>query len=249
MKSAHKHIVCQDDAKSELYELFLSAKDLYLKEVVGNHMRISCFVEMFYDSHYYIDCECALCKNTHRMNLGIVRRVLCDSPHLIEEILLRDSFSRKDLDLLVKLHQTLPEASPAHKPKISFGCTFSEEQFCSLVETVTRYSIFCNTTEADMADKLHSLFDCKAEVRLEVTSVRKVAALFDALLECNFINRDWQTVLGKGGFLISGKSGKQISSSALSSALYKIKLHSQAVYQSIRKDVIEMKRNELSDNR
>ena len=65
--------------------------------------------------------------------------------------------------------------------------------------------------------------------------------MFDALLECNLINRDWQSVLEKGGFLLSRKTGKPISSSALSSALYKVKLHSMAVYQSIRKDVLEMK--------
>ena len=241
MNSAHKHVKSEEDAYNELFELFLSAKDLYMREVIESHMRMDRFADIFYHSNYYIDCELAKCKNVHLTNLEIVKNVFTESPHLIEEILLRKDFSRKDLSELMALYLTSPEQHTEEKSELSFGCNLSNEQFSLLTKIIDNYEVFYPMGDESVDSEIRSLFDCKIGLHVQVKNVRKVAVLFDALLECNLINRDWQSVLEKGGFLLSRKTGKPISSSALSSALYKVKLHSMAVYQSIRKDVLEMK--------
>ena len=241
MNSAHKHVKSDEDAYNELFELFLSARNLYVREVIENHMRMDRFADIFYHSHYYIDCELAGCRNVHLTNLEIVRNVFTESPHLIEEILLRKDFSKNDLSELMALYLTSPEQHTEDKSELSFGCNLSNEQFSLLTKIVEKYGVFYSMCDKSVDSEIRPLFDCKIGLQVQVTNVRKVAVLFDALLECNLINRDWQSVLENGGFLLSRKTGKPISSSALSSALYKVKLRPMAMYQSIRKDVLKMK--------
>ena len=241
MNSAHKHVKSEEDAYNELFELFLSARDLYMREVIKNHMRMDRFADIFYHSHYYIDCELAECKNVHLTNLEIVRNVFTESPHLIEEFLLRKDFSPKDLSELMALYLTSPNQYTEGNSELSFGCNFSNEQFSILINIIEKYEVFYPMGDESVDSEIRSLFDCKIGLQVQVTNVRKVAVLFDALLECNLINRDWQSVLEKGKFLMSRKTGKPITSSALLSALYKVKLRPMAMYQNIRKEVLKMK--------
>lgn len=101
----------------------------------------------------------------------------------------------------------------------------------------------------NLQDALRSLFGCQNGFRLQVCHIRKAVVFFDELLEYNLIGRNWQTVLDRCGLLVSVHSGKLIKRTSLSSSLSKARASVAAEYQSIRKAVFEMKKEELYESR
>ena len=84
------------------------------------------------------------------------------------------------------------------------------------------YRLFCVST-VRMED-MEALFSCKEGFRIRVNNIRRVAVLFDALLEKSYILSNWQSVLARGKFLLS-KDGKRIvTATSLSSALSAAKI-------------------------
>lgn len=247
MKSVHHHVESNEDVETELYELFLEAKKSYLCEVIGKQVRLDYFIDLFLSSHYYIDCEYAQCKNVHRRNLTLMHQLFTDSFHLVETLLVKPSVSQEELGALVNNHLT-SEVYFKKKAVYSLGCNFSERQLEKLAYIAETYHLFYTIDGSDIQDALRSLFSCKDGFRLQVCHIRKAVVFFDALLDSNLISRNWQTVLDKGNFLISTKNGKRINKSTLSSSLSKTKESAAAEYQSIRKAVYEMKKEELSED-
>ena len=88
---------------------------------------------------------------------------------------------------------------------------------------------------------MESLFSCKRGFSLRVNSVRRVAILFDALLEHSFIQAQWQTVLSKGKFLRT-KDGKGfVSATSLSSALSAMRNGMTSAAYAIKRTVDELR--------
>ncbi len=77
-KRVHKHVECTEDFYRELYELFEIARSWYL-QAEKNHMKTEYFIELFERSHQYIDCDCARCKNSRQMAIGIIGTLFRDS--------------------------------------------------------------------------------------------------------------------------------------------------------------------------
>ena len=88
---------------------------------------------------------------------------------------------------------------------------------------------------------MEALFACEKGFSIRVNNIRRVAILFDALLENSFIQSRWQSVLGKGEFLQSKDGTRSVSVSTLSSALSSIKNNMTSVAYCIRKSINKLK--------
>ena len=64
----------------ELFALLTEAKTVYLQEVKIHGKQYRRYVEDFVNSHRYIDCDNAVCRNCHEMNIHIVKGLLTDCP-------------------------------------------------------------------------------------------------------------------------------------------------------------------------
>lgn len=239
---AHRNVECKEDVGSELYGLFLSARSSYLKEVVEHHMKPECFIEMFVQSHYHIDCDIALCLNSHKMNLSIIKGIFSDE-RMVVAIAQKEEFTRLDFEEL--LHSYLTEDNttrPESKRHLDFGCDFSLKQLDILSGIVCRYDLFQVSDSCDIHALLRSLFECKQGIGIEVSNIRNVVILFDALLDCRLINYNWQSVIEKGRLLKNVRTNKYLTVSSLSSSLSKAKRggNATATQYSIRQAVLEM---------
>lgn len=58
-----------------MFELLLEARELYLQDVILNGKRYDRYVDDFINSHRYINCNSAICRNCHEMNI-----LLMDEP-------------------------------------------------------------------------------------------------------------------------------------------------------------------------
>lgn len=67
------HFVAEQDVAKELFALLVEAKTMYLRDVVTGNKQYYRYVEDFVNSHRYIDCDHAVCRNCHEMNIHIVK--------------------------------------------------------------------------------------------------------------------------------------------------------------------------------
>ena len=70
------HFVAEQDVAKELFALLVEAKTMYLRDVVTGNKQYYRYVEDFVNSHRYIDCDHAVCRNCHEMNIHIVKGLL-----------------------------------------------------------------------------------------------------------------------------------------------------------------------------
>lgn len=206
----------------ELFALLTEAKTVYLHDVVTCGKQYRRYVEDFVNSHRYIDCDHAVCRNCHEMNIQIVKGLLTDCSHLIEPLFSASSFSFEECIELKRKYDipdqesSFPDRNSAELSFLSFDSALSRDQLAGIASCANTYHLFCSPVTVD---DMNLLFSCRRGFSLRVNSVRRVAILFDALLECSFIQAQWQTVLGKGKFLRT-KDGKGfVSATSLSSAL------------------------------
>lgn len=69
------HFVEEQDVAKEFFALLVEAKTMYLRDVVAGSKQYHRYVEDFVNSHRYIDCNHAVCRNCHEMNIHIVKRI------------------------------------------------------------------------------------------------------------------------------------------------------------------------------
>ena len=125
------------------------------------------------------------------------------------------------------------DADPmATATSLSFECDFSKEQMAGIVSCANTYHLFC-VPEVRMED-MEALFACKKDFRIRVNNIRYVAVLFDALLEKSLIQAHWQSVLFRGGFLLSKDGRRIVSASSLSTALSAARIRPTSVVYAIR---------------
>ena len=65
------HFATEQDIADEFIALLSEAKDFYLQDVIVNGKRYSRYVDDFINSRRYINCDNAVCKNCHEMNIHI----------------------------------------------------------------------------------------------------------------------------------------------------------------------------------
>ena len=219
------------------------ARELYLQEVITDGKRYDRYVEDLVNSHRYIDCDKAVCRNCHEMNLHIVKGLLTDCAHLIKPLITADPFSPEQCMELKRMYDTsesLPYTDrqraeePIYDPPLSFGCNFNRKQMAGIVSCANTYHLFSHST---CIEEMEALFACKEGFRIRVNNLRHVAILFDALLEKSLIQSRWQSVLDKGRFLQSKDGERCVSATSLSSALSAVRKNVTSVALGIRKAI------------
>lgn len=127
---------------------------------------------------------------------------------------------------------------PINDPPLSFGCHFSREQMAGIVSCANTYHLFSVSVRIE---DMEALFSCKEGFRIRVNNLRHVVVLFDALLENSYIQSRWQSVLDKGGFLLSKDGERSVSASSLSSALSAVRNNVTSVTIGIKKAIGQLK--------
>lgn len=237
----------EQDVAEEFFTLLSEARELYLQDVIVDGKRHDRYVDDFVNSHRYIDCDHAVCRNCHEMNIHIVRGLLGDYAHLIKPLFTAESFSFEECMELKRMYDTsesLPIADkcrvdePISDSPLSFGCNLTREQMAGIVSCANTYHLFCIST---CMEDMEALFACKEGFHIRVNNIRHVAALFDALLENSFIQSRWQAVLDKGRFLQSKDGKRFVSASSLSSALSTVRNNMTSVSSGIRQNIDRLK--------
>ena len=198
------------------------------------------------NSHRYIDCDNAVCRNCHEMNIHIVKGLLTEYARFVQICFATPNFTFDECMKLKRMYDTsesLPPLGPPHIDRpadlsLSFGCDFTPEQMESIVACANTYHLFCSPVTID---DMESLFSCKIGFCLRVNSVRRVAILFDALLENSFIQPYWQSVLERGRFLQSKDGSHFISATSISTTLSLVRNKMTSTAYNIRKFVSQLK--------
>lgn len=240
------HFATEQDVAEELFALLSEAREIYLRDVIANGKRYGRYVNDFVNSHRYINCNDAICRNCHEMNIHIVKGLLHDCASLVKKFFIANTFSFDECARL-KREYNLSESSPGYfraeestnTTSLSFGCNFSREQMKGIVACATTFHLFCVSTLR--VEDMEALFACREGFCIRVNNIRHVAILFDALLENRFIEPYWQSVLDKGNFLLSKDGKRYVSASSLSTALSAARINMSSVAHGIRKAVAGLK--------
>lgn len=232
-----------------MFELLSEARVFYLQDVIADGKRYSRYVDDFVNSHRYINCDNAVCRNCHEMNLHIVKGLLTENASHIKAIFTAASFSFEEYMKLKRMYDTsesLPTAGkncidePTYVPPLSFGCNFTQEQMTGIVSCANTYHLFC--VSMLRIENMEALFSCREGFCIRVNNIRRVAILFDALLENSLIQPYWQSVLDKGKFLLSKDGKRFVSASSLSSTLSIARSNMDSISYSIRKSIAQLKK-------
>ncbi|MEI3153705.1 MAG: hypothetical protein V8S95_00225 [Odoribacter sp.] len=242
------HFATEQDVAEELFELLSEARELYLQNVIVDGKRYSRYVDDFINSHRYINCNNAVCRNCHEMNIHIVKGLLTECAHFIEPLFTASDFSsEKCMELRRRYDRSEPLPTPvehrtdkvADAPPLSFGCNFTQEQITGIVSCANTYHLFYISMLC--VEDMEALFSCKEGFHIRVNNLRHVVILFDALLENSFIQSHWQSVLDKGQFLQSKDGMRFITTSNLSSALSAVRKNMTSVAYGIKRVIKELK--------
>lgn len=241
-------MLCDEDVSEELFGLLSSVKKFHLEKVVNGKMKPKRFIEMFCDAYHSIDCDRACCRNAHRMNVNIVHNLYTQEKKLFDEYLHKKSFAMKDLSELLHRYLTEPGGNEigTHFP-ITLGGKFTEEQMAYLADIAHTYRLFHLQEGMNAHTTMEALLKCAHGFSVKVRNIRNLVVFFDELLANNLISHEWQSVMGKGGFLLSHRTNKPVASSTLSSALNRTKTSQTAVQTSIRKAIREMQKWNTTD--
>ena len=107
-----------------------------------------------------------------------------------------------------------------------------------IVSCANTYHLFSVSVRIE---DMEALFACKEGFRMRVNNLRHVVVLFDALLENSLIQSRWQSVLDKGGFLLSKDGERTVSASSLSSALSAVRNSATSVAIGIKKAIGQLR--------
>lgn len=241
------HFVAEQDVAKELFALLAEAKTMYLRDVVTGGKQYRRYAEDFVNSHRYIDCNRAVCRNCHEMNIHIVQGLLTDCAHLVQHLFIAGDFSFEKCMELKRMYDTfVPQHPVVHRdyglkemPPLSFGCNLTREQMTGITACADTYHLFCVSSLC--VEDMEALFACKEGFSIRVNNIRRVAILFDALLEHSFIQAKWQAVLEKGRFLRTKDGKGLVSASSLSSALSAMRNNMTSAAYGIRRAINELK--------
>ncbi len=176
------------------------------------------------------------------MNIHIIKGLFDDCPGLVNQYFVSKTFSFRDCMDMKRLYDTveLPQSIAAKMPGqnhsvISFGCNFTRKQLDALAVCANTYDLFSvpEVTAQDMGN----LFACKPGFHIKVNDLRRITILFDALLENNLVQWNWQSVLWHSRLLIVKMGNSFVSQTSLSTALSASRKCPTSVNESIRRAV------------
>ena len=107
-----------------------------------NGKRYNRYVDDFINSHRYINCNNAVCRNCHEMNIHIAKGLLTECAHLVQSLFAASDFSFEKCMELRRLYDRSEPLPPpiAHStdcfikaPPLSFDCNFTQEQMTGIV--------------------------------------------------------------------------------------------------------------------
>lgn len=206
------------------------------------------YAEDFVNSHRYIDCDRAACRNCHEMNIHIVKGLLTDCAHLIRPLFTASGFSFEECMELKRTYDTFVPPHPV-SPRdndplmevhpLSFGCDFTREQMTSIMACADAYHLFC--VFPLRIEDMEALFACKEGFHIRVNNIRHVAIMFDALLEHTFIQSQWQAVFDKGRFLQTKDGKRFVTAASLSSALSAMRNNMTSAAYGIKRAIGKLK--------
>lgn len=142
------HFVAEQDVAKELFALLVEAKTMYLRDVVTGNKQYYRYVEDFVNSHRYIDCDHAVCRNCHEMNIHIVKGLLNDCSHLIRAFFTEADFSFEKCMELKRTYDTFVPPSqsvtcckdgPTRIYPLSFGCNLTRKQMIGITACANAY--------------------------------------------------------------------------------------------------------------
>lgn len=231
---------------NELFALLDEAKTIYLHDVVSGGKQYGRYVDDFVNGHRYIDCDFAVCRNIHEMNIHIVKVLLTECARSVQSCFAAPDFTFDEFMRLKRMYDNLETQLPPVPPhttrpadgSLSFDCDFTPEQMASIVACANTYHLFCVSVRIE---DMEALFACKKGFSIRVNNIRRVAILFDALLENSLIQSRWQNVLGKGGFLLSKDGTRPVSVSTLSSALSSVRNSMTSAAYGIQRAINQLK--------
>lgn len=241
------HFVEEQDVAKEFFALLVEAKTMYLRDVVAGSKQYHRYVEDFVNSHRYIDCNHAVCRNCHEMNIHIVKGLLNDCSNLIRSLFTEADFSfekcmelKRMYDMFVPPSQSITccKDGPTRIYPLSFGCNLTRKQMIGITACANAYHLFC-VSDVRVED-MEALFACRKGFSIRVNKLRLVAILFNSLLEHSLIRYEWQSTLETGRLLVR-KSGKGfVSQSNLSSSLTALRKKMTSAAYGIQQAVDEL---------
>lgn len=184
------------------------------------------FVRDFINGHTFIPCQDFRCLNNHKMNLGILSSMLAHKAFMEEHFFQKDLSAEAILSLVHEFQRGrifAGEAIPIRPPqppmgscRVSFNSRLKEQHYAQLAECANAYQMFLgeSTTQS-----MRAFFECEEGFVLQVSNVREVAVMLDALRECGFICARWQLVCEQRKLLFNARRSAFISANALASAL------------------------------
>ena len=162
------HFVAEQDAAKEFFALLVEAKTMYLRDVVAGSKQYHRYVEDFVNSHRYIDCNHAVCRNCHEMNIHIVKGLLNDCSNLIRSLFTEADFSfkkcmelKRTYDMFVPPSQSITccKDGPTRIYPLSFGCNLTRKQMIGITACANAYHLFCVSTLH--VEDMEALLSCK----------------------------------------------------------------------------------------
>lgn len=91
-----QHFTTAEDVANELCVLLQEAQKVYLQEVLESSKQYSRYVDDFVNSHRYIECNDAVCRNCHEMNIHIVKILLTEYSEVVKSSFTCDLLSLRD---------------------------------------------------------------------------------------------------------------------------------------------------------
>ena len=242
------HFVAEQDVAKELFALLVEAKTMYLRDVVTGNKQYYRYVEDFVNSHRYIDCDHAVCRNCHEMNIHIVKGLLNDCSHLIRAFFTEADFSFEKCMELKRTYDTFVPPSqsvtcckdgPTRIYPLSFGCNLTRKQMIGITACANAYHLFCVSTLR--IEDMEALFACKKGFCIRVNNIRHVAVLVRRVARKHLHPASLAVGSRQGAFLLSKDGTRYVTASSLSSALSAARNNITSANLGIRKAVSRLK--------
>ena len=230
------------DPEGDLRDLFMDAYRKYRNDVIGNGKDYARFVDDFIFGHQFYAAANVDEGNARSVNIHKIDTLLRERKDLVEKFFSSSTFGPSDfIVMLDDFDKGLSATDPVlRKKSLNFECDLSDEQTKAIASIANDLNIFREEVSgSDMAN----LFSVAPDIRIHSANNRKLAVLFDTLAEDGLICRDWQKVIATTG-IITSSSNVPLTQSKLSSALSEARGEKSAAFDTIRKRVHEITRNQ-----
>ena len=201
----------------ELWALFRAAYEQYQLEIVNGKKLYKRFVNDFISYHLPFFGQDEHLIRMHIRNLSNVYELLTERFDLIEKYFDKDSFVYEDYVAMVKEFNTVERVFDYSK---QMGW-FNDDQISLLLNYINKEEkIFVkDITESE----LKGFFACNLEKPLVAKRLSWFLMLLNALAHDKFLVRGWQKLIAGNGLLMSNKSNKPVTKTAISSNIARMR--------------------------